>query len=224
MAISDRIREQTAITAPKPQGWITVAEAAIVAHVSPGVIYRWIRDGRLQTIPGPGWVKLVYGREVLGVESLKARRDTPSDPLAGVSSQASDSMRSDGGELREDVDLANRIALLHAIHGDPFGVVYYIAFGDRIKIGTTTDLKARMSALPHDEILAVEPGSNELEKRRHREFGEHRLRGEWFRDVAALREHASDLREEHGEPFEVFDREVARHRAFVAKVKRKLTA
>lgn len=60
-------------------------------------------------------------------------------------------------------------------------VVYYIRFGERIKIGTTFDLEQRLAALPHDEVLLTEPGGVELEKQRHRQFNAHLIAGrEWF--------------------------------------------
>ena len=61
-------------------------------------------------------------------------------------------------------------------------VVYYIRFGDRIKIGTTGNLTGRLMTLPHDELLATEPGGIELEKQRHRQFAADLVAGrEWFR-------------------------------------------
>lgn len=64
---------------------------------------------------------------------------------------------------------------------DPKALVYYIRFGDRIKIGTTTNLANRLTALPFDEVLAVEPGSHFLERSRHKQFAHLRIKGEWFR-------------------------------------------
>lgn len=40
---------------------------------------------------------------------------------------------------------------------DPDSVVYYLRFADRIKIGFSRNLGNRMLAIPHDELLAVEP-------------------------------------------------------------------
>ena len=79
---------------------------------------------------------------------------------------------------------------------------YYIRFGDRIKIGTSASLKGRLSTLPYDEILALEPGTVELERRRHQEFTNHLVPGqrEWFHDHVELREHIAQLREVHGDP------------------------
>ncbi|MER7447820.1 GIY-YIG nuclease family protein [Microbacterium sp. NPDC097977] len=80
--------------------------------------------------------------------------------------------------------------------------VYYIRFGDRIKIGTSSSIKGRLSTLPHDEILALEPGGRSLERERCREFSALRIDGQraWFQDTPALRTHADRLRAEHGEP------------------------
>ncbi|WP_328339509.1 GIY-YIG nuclease family protein [Micromonospora sp. NBC_00421] len=60
--------------------------------------------------------------------------------------------------------------------------VYYIRFGDRIKIGYSRNLSGRLANLPHDEVMAIEPGPIELEQMRHRQFAVHRItsRGEWF--------------------------------------------
>lgn len=73
-------------------------------------------------------------------------------------------------------------------------VVYYIRFADRIKIGTTGDIRGRMTALPHDELLATEPGDRHLEAVRHNEFKHLRLTGEWFRAAPDLLEHVASLR------------------------------
>lgn len=79
--------------------------------------------------------------------------------------------------------------------GDP--VVYYIQFGDRIKIGTTRNLEARLAALPHDEVLAVERGDRDIEKRRHLQFAESRVtpRGEWFTRGERLMKHIASLQD-----------------------------
>lgn len=84
-------------------------------------------------------------------------------------------------------------------------VVYYLAFGDRVKIGTTRNLPQRVAVLPHDEILAVEPGGREVEQRRHREFAASRLgKTEWFEPSAALRAHINTLRVQHGRPMKAW--------------------
>lgn len=74
-------------------------------------------------------------------------------------------------------------------------VVYYIRFGDRIKIGTSTNLKKRLGGVPYDEILAVEPGSYKLEAMRHRQFDRYRLTGEWFSQGKSLMNHIEQVRQ-----------------------------
>lgn len=75
-------------------------------------------------------------------------------------------------------------------------VVYYLRFGDRIKIGTTGDLHQRLKQIPHDELLATEAGSTERERERHIQFTHLRVDGqrEWFHDAADLRAHILSLR------------------------------
>ena len=60
------------------------------------------------------------------------------------------------------------------------GLVYFIRFGDRIKIGFTTDLKRRLQVLPHDMLLATTPGTMRDEGRLHQRFAHLRITGEWF--------------------------------------------
>lgn len=63
---------------------------------------------------------------------------------------------------------------------EKLGLVYFIRFADRIKIGYTTDLPTRMKTVPHDEILALVPGTMADEKTLHRKFNSLRITGEWF--------------------------------------------
>jgi hypothetical protein len=63
----------------------------------------------------------------------------------------------------------------------PQGYVYFVRFRDRIKIGYTTNMISRMDAVPHEEILAVHPGTMRDEKRCHEAFAHLRENGEWFR-------------------------------------------
>jgi hypothetical protein len=84
-------------------------------------------------------------------------------------------------------------------------VVYYLRLGNRIKIGTSTNLPTRLLALPHDEVLAVEPGGNAVEHNRHLQFAKHRKTGEWFASSPELREHIASVRRTHGEPMRVWE-------------------
>lgn len=74
-------------------------------------------------------------------------------------------------------------------------VVYYVRWQNLIKIGTTIQLKARLTALglPGLQVLATEPGGFELEHQRHRQFAAHRQDGEWFVAGPDLLEHIEQL-------------------------------
>lgn len=71
--------------------------------------------------------------------------------------------------------------------------VYYILFGDRIKIGVTTNLLGRLDGLPWDRVLTVEQGTRELEQKRHRQFAAYRVNGEWFQRGEELLRHIDEL-------------------------------
>ncbi|MGZ9830258.1 GIY-YIG nuclease family protein [Tsukamurella ocularis] len=84
---------------------------------------------------------------------------------------------------------------------DQDGWVYYARVGEAIKIGFSIDVKARVRQYPPGTILlAVEPGSKELERARHKEFGHSRTRGrEWFRESLPIKEHIEKLRARYGD-------------------------
>jgi len=85
-------------------------------------------------------------------------------------------------------------------------VVYYM--GDpptqTIKIGTTTQIRDRWYALsarkPELLLLAIEPGTYDVERERHRTFRHLRIPGtkEWFRKVPQLMDHVNAVRANHG--------------------------
>ena len=86
-------------------------------------------------------------------------------------------------------------------------LVYYARRGDLIKIGTSIKLRQRMVTLKIDELLAVEPGSYNLEAQRHEQFADDQViikrRGkpnEWYRPGKALVELTQALRAIHGLP------------------------
>lgn len=94
---------------------------------------------------------------------------------------------------------AERLANAAAARAAEGGVVYYVRFRDAIKIGTSLDLPARLAALPWEEVLALEPGSYEVEERRHAQFAAHHLQGEWFAAAPELVAHADQLRTTRGD-------------------------
>lgn len=73
--------------------------------------------------------------------------------------------------------------------------VYYARLGNRVKIGTTTDLRARMEAIQPEELLITEPGGHALEHMRHLEFAHLRTHREWFRYQGLLVVHINWLKE-----------------------------
>lgn len=79
-------------------------------------------------------------------------------------------------------------------------VVYYIRLTDnRVKIGTTRDLEARMKAFraKAPDLLAIEPGGYDLEAYRHHQFAHLRIgRLEEFRMEQDLIDHINSLRAE----------------------------
>jgi hypothetical protein len=83
-------------------------------------------------------------------------------------------------------------------------VVYYLRFRDMIKIGTTRDLWQRIGSIPHDRLLAIEPGGYELEAVRHEEFKAFRAarNREWFTDCSEICRHVNALRRTYGDPVE----------------------
>lgn len=83
--------------------------------------------------------------------------------------------------------------------------VYYIRRGDLIKIGASANIRVRLTAQAYDELLAVEPGYFSLEKRRHRQFAEHKARLgrgqiEWFKPGETLLAHIAAMRALHELP------------------------
>lgn len=74
-------------------------------------------------------------------------------------------------------------------------LVYYARNGDLVKIGTTTDIKQRSKALFPAQFMALEFGSYERERRRHKQFDALRVQGEWFRLDESLAAHIVELRD-----------------------------
>lgn len=89
-------------------------------------------------------------------------------------------------------------------------VVYYIRFKDRMKIGTTSNLRQRMSRLWHEELLAIEPGGRARERARHSQFGAQRLESsEWFSLSPELLAHVDTLRRGADDPWTLYARWVS---------------
>lgn len=89
------------------------------------------------------------------------------------------------GRTREDEQRAEREARTH--------VVYYVALlGDRIKIGTTSRLVARLHEMRvrDEDVLAIESGGRLVEMERHKQFAHLRIgRSEEFTRASDLEDH-----------------------------------
>ncbi|ANJ25461.1 GIY-YIG nuclease family protein [Agromyces aureus] len=93
-------------------------------------------------------------------------------------------------------------------------VVYYVRYRDQVKIGTSANPRQRLASIPHDEVLAFEPGGRRLEQRRHAQFADHRFAGtEWFAAHDALAEHIAALALGVDDPWAAYDRWVSRRHA-----------
>lgn len=82
----------------------------------------------------------------------------------------------------------------HDYHPAVGALVYYVRFSDRVKIGTTHNLAKRLADVPHDEVLATEPGGLILERQRHEQFAHLRVHREWFTLTPELADHIAAVR------------------------------
>jgi hypothetical protein len=89
-------------------------------------------------------------------------------------------------------------------------VVYYLRFRDRIKIGTSSNPRARLAQLRFDELVAFERGGRATEHRRHLQFASHRFTGsEWFHAHDALTRHIAFLADGVEDPWDSYKRWVS---------------
>lgn len=82
--------------------------------------------------------------------------------------------------------------------------VYFVLWGDRVKIGVAKDVKKRMSALKvscpeHLELVHVMKGGRRLEAFFHQRFALSRLRGEWFDRRGVINEFLGSVTATDGE-------------------------
>jgi Meiotically Up-regulated Gene 113 (MUG113) protein len=61
------------------------------------------------------------------------------------------------------------------------GWVYFIRFGDRVKVGYTTKPDQRMRDLPHEQVIGILPGTRADEAAWHHLLADFHVVGEWFR-------------------------------------------
>lgn len=101
-----------------------------------------------------------------------------------------DDLRADNAKAMRDAD------------PNASGWVYYMRINARIKIGYTANLRQRSRNYPPGtELLAVEPGDSETEKRRHNQFSRSLAQGrEWFAESPDLTEHIAALAAQYATP------------------------
>lgn len=75
-------------------------------------------------------------------------------------------------------------------------VVYYMRIGNRVKMGTSTNLRKRLAVINPEELLAYEAGGCDVERHRHVQFKHLRTHGEWFRYEGSLMDHVAILKKE----------------------------
>lgn len=102
-------------------------------------------------------------------------------------------------------ELVHKVAKRHAAYHPAPGwqnakltsgeCVYYARIGNRVKIGTSTNVAKRMEEINPEELLVTEPGGAGLEHMRHLEFAHLRTHGEWFRHQGLLVVHINWLKE-----------------------------
>jgi len=120
------------------------------------------------------------------------------DLLAHAAEQRGEQFRTWEAEAEQhwldvQADVQEHAEAAHAATAACPSVVYYLRFGDRVKIGTTRNLRLRLASLPHDDLLATEPGDYHVEHQRHVQFRAARIKGEWFHAEPALLAHIATL-------------------------------
>ena len=177
----------------RQDGLITRDMAAQLCGVDPDTISQWIRRRHIGVVRREGRTILLNLVEVAKADHLmrkRARRPEVSLPSWTL-------------EGEPDIDILSFVTACTAAAQESAGqestrlregIVYYILFGNRIKIGTSATLRSRLDSLPRGvKVLATEPGSREVERKRHEQFADCRVGGEWFRMTRPLLAHVANL-------------------------------
>jgi hypothetical protein len=151
--------------------WLTIPEAAVLVGRNKTNVYEWVRAGRLPKRAGVRGIE-VNAAVLLQVEKT-VKRGRPVTPNPGRRTT-------------------------HVTHGP---IVYFLRFAGRVKIGTTTRIGSRLLGIPHDELLAYEPGNRQQEQLRHRQFAAYVVPGhrEWFEAVPELLAAVREIRDAGGD-------------------------
>lgn len=105
-------------------------------------------------------------------------------------------------KLRHSTPRVSIARLERAKNKNPYGdryrhdpVVYYLRFGDLVKIGTTVKIGQRIRAITNEGLMAVEFGDHRTERLRHFQYAHLRRIGEWFELGPEIGSHIVDLRQ-----------------------------
>lgn len=106
------------------------------------------------------------------------------------------------GAAKRSARVDRRYDEISKTRGNQPGWIYYLKVNDLVKIGFTTDIIQRMRDYPPDTpLLAVHPGTPELEREMHRIFKGSLARGrEWFTPDDYVLEHCAKVVAEYGDP------------------------
>lgn len=93
-------------------------------------------------------------------------------------------------------------AELSASRGSAPGFIYFALIDGQIKVGYAAEVKKRMRSYPPTaELLAVHPGTKDLERQLHQQFRAHLMRGrEWFKDCDEIRAYCTQTVTTFGDP------------------------
>lgn len=147
-----------------------------------------------------------------GPPELAKLLDTTDPAFERIAALLVDMQRAGISPTRETVAVAIKLGRLYHSSTEPVpvpaevyetmrhDVVYYMRFGNLIKIGTSGVLQTRVRVLKPDELLATEPGSYRLERKRHRQFARFRAEGEFFYPAPELLAHIRKVKVQRRTP------------------------
>ncbi len=89
-------------------------------------------------------------------------------------------------------------------------VVYFVASGDAVKIGTTGDLRTRLADMQSGNpvplrLLGCIPGGRAIEQKLHRRFRALHLSREWFKNTGDLQEFTESIASLKELPYDALD-------------------
>lgn len=90
------------------------------------------------------------------------------------------SQRWDGAMRDYVTNLHRRFRPPRAVTKEQPGNLYFIRFGQRIKVGYSENPAARLRELPHEEVLGIVTGTRADEQAWHRLLADYHVTGEWF--------------------------------------------